>query len=300
MLKFKDFAKTVIEDLSPEIQSILDSPIQANHKLNKVSDVIRSHLDRGENTGVVDARPNKGSSRTVYAHQTPHRVNLDGRPTNIPAVTKIAYPGHLDKYNDSGKLLGEHQNAIESEPWVNQTFGIIRQKNPLRPHDYETNTHSGILAPHLGSHPENHYLHQGRVTPLADLPDSEFKHLTTHPDFPKGMSFAAMHDGLMEHYDEAHGKPGLPEGPRKAAALRAQNHPLTKKVQSFVALAGSHPIDLSEDNMGVWQHPHTGEEHVVIHDYGFGHEVPKLYEEARQKQNSQIMAFRPGGAWKNG
>jgi hypothetical protein len=35
--------------------------------------------------------------------------------------------------------------------------------------------------------------------------------------------------------------------------------------------------------MGIWSHPHTGEQHIVARDHGFSENVMKAYKEARNR-----------------
>ena len=283
MIKFKDFLRgmpVISEKLHPSVVAALDdTSVSPNDKINNVTKTIHRLLDRGEHPG-IDAEQHRGSSRAVHFHTEPMQVTLDGKPANVPAVTKIAFPGQLDKFNHSGKLLGEHQNAIESDP-DNTKFGIIRKKKGGGEDEYETNTKTGVLAPHLGTNNKDQYLHQGKVKPLEDFYDDPIPNLTRTKSFPNGISHGDIQTALMKHYQEAHGKSYVLYPEEEKRISKVQNHPLVKKMQNFVAQSGNHPGDLSTGNMGIWKHPHTGEQHVVIQDYGFGHEVPKLYQQAR-------------------
>ena len=286
MIKFKEFLRgmpVITEKLHPAVAAALDdTSVPANDKINNVTETIHRLLNSGEHPG-IEAQQYRGSSRAVHFHTDPMQIKLDGKPANVPAVTKIAFPGKLDKYNHSGKLLGEHQNAIESDP-ENTKFGIIRRKEGGGEHEYETNTETGVLAPHLGTNNKDQYLHQGKVKPLDDLPSYTVPDLTKNAAFPDGISHSDIQQALMKHYDEAHGKSSYLFPAEDKRITKIQEHPLVKKLQNFVAKSGNHPADLSPGNMGVWTHPHTGEQHVVIQDYGFGRDVPKLYEQARENQ----------------
>lgn len=261
------------EGLHPEIKSVLDSDINSSYKMQHVARTIKRLLHAGEDTGLDSDKPLKGSSRAVYLHKEPHKIILDGKEAHIPSVTKIAFPGSLDKYNKSGALLGEHQNLVEADRFTNHRYGIITHKADGL--GFETNHEAGVLAPLLESHPEGHYNHFGRIRPVGA---GDFQRLTKTPDFPKGITHANFHEALMLHHNEAHGQ--YRPTPEKIRNL--QKHPFVEKVQDFVGTTGQHPADLNKRNMGIWTHPHTGEDHLVISDYGFSHTVAKQYQDARK------------------
>jgi hypothetical protein len=266
------------EQLHTAIQSILDSDqIAPRAKFTHISQTIRHALKRGEDTGLENGRPKKGSSRAVYFPKDHHEISLDGQSAKVPSVLKVAFHGHADPYNRSGRLLGEHQNLTEGDEDTNYRFGIIRKKD--NSDEYETNHEDGILAPHLGSHDDGHYIHQGRVQPIKA---GEFRELTKTPEHRRGISHSEFYDALNCHYTDAHGMAYHGAySPDKIEHL--QSHPLVEKAQRFVADAGHHPGDLRKANMGVWTHPHTGQKHIVIADYGFSADVARYYQAARER-----------------
>jgi hypothetical protein len=263
------------EELHHSLQHVLDHPSMASSsKLKFLTNNIRAALSRGDETGLQDAKPKKGSSRAVFFPKDEHKLTLDGVKTSMPSVVKVAFPGQLDKYNKSGKLLGEHQNLVEADHFTNQHYGMIRHD----PHtgEYHTNHDFGVLAPMLGAHDEGHYIHHGRITPIGK---GDFHRLTKTPEFPKGISHTEFHEALMHHHDLAHGRayPSVYSDHLE----KIQDHPLVDKFQRFVADTGQHPGDLSKRNMGIWKHPVTGKEHIVASDYGFNGDVAQHYEQAR-------------------
>lgn len=272
--------KVISEKLHPNIQSTLDSSKDhqnTHQKFLNISHAIKGAIKRGEDTGLEDSKPKKGSSRAVYFPKDHHEVHIDGQKTKVPSVLKIAFHGQLDKYNDSGQSLGQHQNHAESDDWTNHHYGIIHEAAPGH---YKTNHESGVLAPFLGGDSDNgHYIHQGRIHPIGK---GDFRDLTKTEEFPKGISHDEFHAALMSHHADAHGTRHYskfsPEHIEKV-----QEHPFVEKVQDFVANTGQHPADLNKRNMGVWHHPVTGNRHLVIADYGYTGEVAKHYQNARLK-----------------
>ncbi|HET8689434.1 MAG TPA: hypothetical protein VFM18_22715, partial [Methanosarcina sp.] len=61
-------------------------------------------------------------------------------------------------------------------------------------------------------------------------------------------------------------------------------HPLIDSTVSLMSNTGLHPNEFSPRNMGIWTHPHTGQKHVVLTDYGATDEILKLYGKARQEK----------------
>jgi hypothetical protein len=282
MLSFSEFMNSeyvFTEELHPEITSALDSGTSSNHKLNHITKTIRGLIKNGHDTGLEDSKPKKGSSRAVFFPKDKHKLNLDGHDTEMHHVVKVAFPGTLDKHNHSGKLLGEHQNAVESDHFTNHHYGIIRKKD--HGSGYETNHEGGVLAPMLGSHEDDHHVHFGKVHPLKG---SDFKDLTKTPSHPKGISHKEFHEAMMLHHDDAHGTARHVSSVDRKRIEHNQTHPLVEKMNDFAQTTGNHPGDMRPANMGIWHHPVTGSKHIVMSDYGFSHDVAKHYQDARKNQ----------------
>lgn len=261
----------VVEELHPDLHKILNDDSPIHHKLRQFSAMVRKKIKGGEETGLESSKPKKGSSRAVFFPKDPHNVHIDGKPAQVHTVVKVAFPGHLDKWNHSGMLLGEHQNMTESDHLAQQSYGVLRHDGE---NNYKTN-HDGVLPPLFDSHPENHFIHIGRVRPLRV---NEFKELTKTPEFPNGITHDEMYHTLMHHHEQAHGR-NYYQRPKNEAAL--SEHPLIRNMLDFVQTMGQHPGDYDKRNMGVFDHPH-GSRHIVISDYGFSHAVAHEYQQARK------------------
>jgi hypothetical protein len=201
-------------------------------------------------------------------------------------AVNIAFPVKLEKYNDSGALLGEHQNLVEADNYSAQHHSILRPTHDDAKGNnthFETNTESGVLPPLLGSHPEGQHIHVGRV---AKLGPGEFRGLTKTEGFPKGISHTEFYDAINEHYYAAHGQKHYGTTPQSRIE-KVQEHPLVEKFHNFIASTGGHPGDYNPRNLGTWTHPHTGEKHIVASDYGFSTEVAKHYDQARGNMYKQ-------------
>lgn len=276
MFKFSEYLNgmpILDEELHPELQSAIDANVTPSHRIKLMSAAIRSALKQGHDTGLEDAKPKKGSSRAVFFPKDPHPINLDGHDTHVHTVLKVAFPGQLDKYNRSGKLLGEHQNLTEAEPFTNQHYGIITKHSYTG--NWTTNHESGILPPMLDAHHEGHHLLVGRVQPIKA---GDFRQLTKAEGFKKGISHDEMYHALLTHHFESHGKGhyGRPENMDEL-----EHHPFINKMHNFITSTNQHPGDLGKRNMGVWEHPLTKERHLVVADYGYSHDVAKHYADAR-------------------
>ena len=261
--------------LHPDIQKHLQNEnIYAPHVLNAVTNAARTLIKSGHETGLSDAKPKKGSSRAVFFPNQPHKIKLDGKDTDVHSVIKIAFPGHLDKHNDSGTLLGQHQNHVEHDWFAQSQWGVLRHNSDDG--SYSTNHERGILAPVFNGHHDDHWLHMGRVRPAKA---ADWKELTKTKDFPKGITHNDMYHTLTHDYYQAHGM-NYHFKPKEYDKL--QEHPLIQNMSDFVSTMGQHPGDFHKGNMGVFEHPHGGK-HLVISDYGFSSEVHKLYNNARKK-----------------
>ena len=293
MLRFKEFYEQIYiildEEIHKELQSILDEPESAtstrelydrtSQKLNNFSRKARELIKRGEDTGLEEGRPKKGSSRAVFFPKDDKEINIDGKPAKAKSVVKIAFPGTLDRYMQRGdRLLGEHQNQAESDHYVSQNYGMLRE------HDdgsYSTN-HEGVLAPILGTHPEDHYLEMGHVSPMKK---SDFQRLTVSESHPKGLKFDDMKNALEREYYDAHGESGyVPSKHTDEIHEKTLEHPFVQRLSHMIMETGFHPGDISPRNMGIWTHPHTGQQYPVMSDYGFSKDIAREYGRRRMRQ----------------
>lgn len=273
------------EALHSDIEHAIKSPqVPAHERQTHVAIAIRRAIANHQDTGLDDVHPKKGSSRAVYFPREEHHFTLDGKPAKTKTVMKVAYPGHLDAHNYSGKLLGEHQNKTEADPPTNQHHGIISKDEHG---NFHTNK-NGVLPPLFHAHDEHHWLHAGRVDPVDH---HQFEHLTKTKGFPKGISHDQFWKNLMHHHDEAHGR----VRPRTEEEEKLDKHPLLRKMHKFISQRGQHPADLDLRNLGQWTHPHTGKKHIVVADYGFSHDVVKHYGDARENQHhhDQSKGYQP-------
>ena len=305
MKTFKEFYQQnnyviMNEELHSELQSIIDSAGETEDqrynrlssnpfgglktdpvakKLTDFTKKARQLLSSGQETGLEDSKPKKGSSRAVFFPKDPKKITIDGKPAETKSVVKIAFPGLLDKYKtNEERLLGEHQNSVESDHFVANHYGMLREE---RDGQYTTNSR-GVLAPVLGRHPEDHYLEMGRVSSLSR---PQFKKLTKTESHPKGLDLKDVQNALNKEYQDAHGARYwyVPPSHTEQKHEHTMSHPFVEKLYDMMTTIGFHPGDLHIRNMGVWTHPHTGEQHPVVSDYGFSTHVADEYRK-RQKR----------------
>jgi hypothetical protein len=268
----------ISEELHQSIQNVLNADhIEPQYKLHHITTAIRGAIKRGEDTGLEDAKPKKGSSRAVFFPKEPTKLKIDGHDTQMHTALKVAFPGQLDKYRHSDEpLLGEEQNRVEGDHWTNSQYGVLRQGD--RHDEYHTNEH-GFLAPMLHAHDEGHYVHFGKIEPVKA---GDFKAHTKAPGFEKGISHDEMFDYLNHHYSEAHGQKHYGKtSPERIEQL--EQHPMLERMHDWMLNTGAHPADLNKRNMGVWTHPVTQKKHIVVSDYGFTGDVAKMYGERRKR-----------------
>lgn len=271
------------EELHTDIQSAMDAETRPEQKLNAVTKAARRLIASGQETGLESDKPKKGSSRAVFFPKEHKKINLDGHDVTTPSAVKIAFSGALDKYNKSGMLLGQHQNEVESDHWINRDYGVIHQ-------DHDNKWHSndeGILPPHFGHHEDHHHLEMGKVEPINT---KDFKEATKHPDYPKGITHNEFYDTVNHNWSQAHGKSHY-GGTSQERMEELQDHPLISKVSEFVANTDNHPVDMNKRNMGLWHHPVTGKKHVVLSDFGYSKEIARHYMDARKNMMNQKRGY---------
>lgn len=261
------------EEIKKEIRDVIDNPtIPSSTKHAAMAKLLKKMLHSGMETGLVDTKPKKGSSRAVYFPSEPEDITLDDTPTKMHSVLKIAFPGQLDKYSNSDMLLGEHQTLHEGDQYIQNNYSVLRHIGENKFHYNE----NGLLAPVLHTHEDGHYLHMGRISPIKS---GEFNELTKNEDFPKGISHNEFQKAVQHEYDAANGNtPYVNFSEEKLKKLK--EHPFVHNTIMFVLDTQTHPADFAKRNMGVWEHPITGKKHIVLADYGANSDVLKLYAKA--------------------
>lgn len=279
--------KIIKEELAKPLRDVIDNPdLPSRNKHAAMAKLLKNMLHQGMETGLADAKPKKGSSRAVYFPSEPDDITIDGTPTKMHTVLKVAFPGDLDKYTDDETLLGEHQNIHEGGYYLQKYYGVLR-------HDHETNGYEtnedGILAPVIHAHEDGHYLHMGRISPIGA---SDFRELTKNEDFPKGISHQEFKHAVEHEY--GHANSNSPSNPYSEERMeKLKNHPLIRSAIGFSLDTGTNPADFDKRNMGVWEHPTTGKKHIVLADYGASDHVLKMYAKAWTKKTQiQRQSYR--------
>lgn len=273
----------LIEAIHPDIQAHLDSDTPAKWKFKNVASAITKLNRVGQDTGLEDSKPKKGSSRAVYFPKEERKIVVDGHETSSPTAVKIAFEGQLDKHHGEDTLLGEDQNRLEADHFIRDQHSILRQN-----HDgsYSTNKH-GVLAPVFDSHPEGHHLEMGRVEPYNA---KDLANHTKNADFPKGLTHKQITDAMMREHETAHGTPGVNFNYTKNESIlheKVTQHPHVEAMIDMMHNSGMHPGDLNPRNMGIYVHPVTKERHPVIIDYGFSNDIARKYTKARRNSISK-------------
>lgn len=269
------------EGLHQAIVNVLNSEtIPASRKNTEIARNVRNLIKAGEDTGLEDAKPKKGSSRAVYFPSEHKKVTIDGIETHMPTAMKVAFPGILDKHHGETTLLGEDQNEVESDGYARHSYGILRKHSD---NTFSTN-HEGVFAPVVDAHSDyesdkHHWVEFGKISsPKA----AEFKELTKTEDFPKGISHKEFYSAVNDDYARANGGHWHSDFSDDHIE-KLRDHPFVDRVLNATYNTGMHPADLHLGNMGVWEHPVTKEKHLVISDYGYRTDIAKKYGKARRK-----------------
>lgn len=279
----------ITEEVHKDIQSIMDADKPVATKLNAVVKKTRELIKAGHETGMESDKPKKGSSRAVFFPKDNKEISVDGKKTSSPTAVKIAFAGVLDKHHGEKSLLGEDQNRLESDHFVNRTYGILGHKSGGVDHEYESSHHEsgGVLAPVFSTHEDHHHLEMGRVTKLNTKDTAE---ATKTKEFPKGLKHDEIRDAMIHEHATAHGSFFHPTYPRNNPdhLEKVKSHPWVEHAIDMMHNTGMHPADLHEENMGIYHHPVTGKKHLAIIDYGFSNDISKKYTKARQNQLTAI------------
>ncbi|HET8686093.1 MAG TPA: hypothetical protein VFM18_05435, partial [Methanosarcina sp.] len=116
----------ISESLHPEINKTLSSESPIEHKFNILTKTIRGIVKKNEDTGLEKNTPAKGSSRAVFFPKENKKITIEGKEASVPSVVKVAFKGPLDRFTGHHALLGEEQNMLESDHWINNTYGVLR------------------------------------------------------------------------------------------------------------------------------------------------------------------------------
>lgn len=284
------YGKSVIltEEVHEQIQSIMDSDkISSANKLSAVSKKAKELIKAGKETGLESDKPKKGSSRAVFFPKEHKEITVDGVKTKSPTAVKIAFAGQLDKHHGEDTTLGEDQNEKESDHQINNNYGILHKH--AHKETYGSNDHEsgGVLAPVFSTHPENHHLEMGRVTPADSKSIAE---ATKHKHFPKGLKHEEIFDAMGHEHASAHGQRFHSKFDEDHLE-RVKEHPWCEHAISMMHDSGMHPGDLNKRNMGIYHHPVTGKKHLAIIDYGFSSDIAKKYTKARMNAAKQRRGY---------
>lgn len=272
--ELSSISQYITEELHQELQGVLDSGnLPLSHKLNQFTRTVRGLIKRGIDTGLENDKPLKGSSRAVFLSKEPHKLTIDKQEVGMPVVHKIAFPGQLDRYRPGKPLLGELQNQVESDHFIRNNYGMLREGHDGK---FTTNS-SGVLAPVIHNHEDYHHLTMGKITPLTA---ADMREATITSEFPKGITHKDFHNAIQHEYNLANGQRS--SSLEVASHDKVGTHPLVENFTDFMHMTGNHPADYGKRNMGIWHHPLTGKKYAVASDYGFSSEVQKEYQKARR------------------
>jgi len=281
----------IYESLHPELQSIVTQKTNpyGTSKQAQLTKKIKELSAQGERTGIEGNMP-KGSSRAYLPIKEKENITLDNKPTQIKTGMKVAIRATLDKHHDrkkhDGMSLGQMQNEAEGgDHFVNSNYRIITKDH--RTGHYHSNSESGIFPPQIDHDHDNHeWSHVGHVDKINN---SMFHKLTRTESHPKGIRHLDFNRALRRAWDRDNGAHWDLGHEREKHLDHIESHPLVQKFLDHQRNMGMPPHDYQQmGNMGVWTHPHTGEQHIVARDHGFSENVMIAYREARSnKWNKQ-------------
>lgn len=279
MVIHQSISEPLFEEVHPDIITAMNSNANKHNKFNQITKSVRGLIKNGQDTGLVDDKPKKGSSRAVLFPKDDHVAVVDGITTKIPHVLKIAFSGDLDKHLPmEHPLLGQMQNQHEIDV-SNNGYSILKK---VGDNHYET-TPDGFLPPMLDHHANGHWMQVGKITPIDA---KNFKKATKNPDFPNGITHSEFYGAVAHHWEASQGRtaPSWLVAMSPARLEKVSQHPLVDRTIRFSLDTDTIPFDFNQDNMGIWEHPITKQKHIVASDAGFSKTVMKAYQEARKNE----------------
>lgn len=278
------------ESMHPELQHIMDSdeyPLPT--KITRITKHVKTMIGRGEDTGLENDKPKKGSSRAVWFPKEPKKLVIDGQPTQMHTAIKIAYPGWADKALKNKVLMGQLQNEHENSSYIQRDYAVLHHHEDDGRDDHFVTNHNGILAPVTASHEDDHWLEMPKV---SNITSAKFKKLTKTEDYPEGLDHQRCMDAVIREHDRCYGKGSNYTSPEDQKIL---DHPFTQQLMSLCHDSDTHPHDFRAiSNLGVFTHPVTGKEYPVIRDYGYNKEIAKQYHAARKAEADKHEKMRRG------
>lgn len=221
--------------------------------------------------------PRKGSSRIYLAQKEPHPVKIDGVDTRIPVGLKVSLRGKENKKHDAKKFdglsLGALQNRAEHNPANDEHRVLIRTGGTTKKPEYKYNPH-GVLPP-LIKHDQKHH-EWSFVGHIQDL-NPRLAHHTRTKEYPHGMSAESLEGALRHAHKERNGDEGGYHPDDREDYNTYKNHPVFKQFNNYHAKTGLYPRDYSNGNLGVWTHPKTGQQHIIMRDHGYDDTTSKAY-----------------------
>jgi hypothetical protein len=282
---FKSFlSNLIIENLHPEIKSIIEKDRTRNAKQTEIANKIKDLTSRGEHTGIEGNMP-KGSSRAYLKHHTRTPIMLNGKPSSLETGTKVAIRSTLDKHHNKdshhGHTLGQMQNYAENgDHYVNHNYRMLKQDSTHKDH-YTDNKESGIFPPLIDHDKEHH--HWSHIGHARDIKAGEFRSITKTKEFPKGISHEDFSDALDREHNKNNGRYWAGLESREHHLDKIDEHPLVQKFHEYHNMSGNPTHDYrSRKNLGVWEHP-DGSNHIVARDHGYDVDVQKAYKDARHR-----------------
>lgn len=263
---------TIYEEIHPSIQRALNMSVPKK-VLEKTYDAIGSLHNTGEESGLNLKTRKDGSSRTVFDTTEPKNIVVDNQPVNLKTVVKIVHENPLDMYNDTGDILGIHQNKREANEDLIKAHSVL---TPIGNNSYKTNK-KGVFAPVVSVSNRFNSLEMAKVEPFNH---EDFERYTADKNNPTGLH----HYGVLR---VIHGEIDGDESHRKSMGDRyynsVLNHPFTQRVIKAVKESGLATDDLGINNWGIFEHPVTKERIPVISDYGMTPELAQHYKNFQKK-----------------
>jgi hypothetical protein len=254
-------------------QHIKESPIHPRVKsaIDHAPDDLVLHSAKGAyrrlrgqkiDSGIKSSKSPKGSSRAVL-NTREHDIILDGKPAKVPGVLKMVIKGSREKIE--GRRVGVLQNKAEGSKEIQKHATMVQLKSGK----WKTNP-KGVVPPVLAMGTNDKYLHMGHA---RNASHDDIRRLTKSDVHPNGLAGYDLMDRI--------------EYPER----KDLKSPIVKKFRRFMKATGV--SDFHQDNMGIWTHPHTGEEHLVLRDAGFDNTTKKAYRDTSFEYNSSSSKFHP-------
>lgn len=296
--------KTLKEDVHPDLQKYFNQPtgffsriigsLGQNDFYLKLKNEHERLKSLGADSGLSGIPKGKGSSRIVLSHNNGATVvdPSTGKRKTIPSVVKIAYPGWADKeqsllHRITKRILGVRQNHEEADPdKIPHSVVQSNGTNEDGSHNITVNP-NGVFPGHFETDVNHKWIHSPYVEPATheDVRETfEGTGIQGTADLGAFLQYSSLRKEGYSH-KEATGTMNISDNFSNVLNNAYESsHPKLSGLRDASDLIK----DVHIGNLGMMEHPFTGEKSLVVLDHGANEKIMRSYETATKKVEQRI------------